>query len=110
MLWDRRAFGSEDVVAEVVRAKDLLAGGPGQILWITPEPDSESLRSFGRRHGLDLPAYHDPGSELATALGAWGLRGYFVIDRTGRIRTRTHSLMEAVRHLEVLEPGSRDTA
>jgi hypothetical protein len=110
LLWDRRTFGSEDVVAEVLRATDLLAGGPGQILWITPEPDSESLQSFRRRHGLDLPAYQDPGSELATALGAWGLRGYFVIDRTGRIRTRTHSLMEAVRHLEVLELGSRDTA
>jgi len=109
LLWDRRTFGSEDAVAEVLRASDLLAGGPGQILWITPEPDSESLRSFVQTSGLRLPAYHDPGSELATALGAWALRGYFVIDGTGRIRARTHSLMEAVRHLEVLPPGSRDT-
>jgi hypothetical protein len=110
LMWDRRVFGSPDEVAEVIRASDLVAGGPGQILWITPESDSESLQSFVRGSGLDLPPYHDQGSELATALGEWGMRGYFVIDGTGRIRALTHSLMEAVRHLEVLRLGSRDTA
>jgi hypothetical protein len=110
LLWDRRTFDTPDVVAEVVRAADLLGGGPGQILWVTSEPHSESLQSFRRRSGLELPVYQDPGSELATALGEWGMRGYFVIDGTGRIRTQTHSLMEAVRHLEVLIQGSRDTA
>jgi hypothetical protein len=110
LLWDRRVLRSPDAVAEVVRADDLLAGGGGQMLWITPEPDSESLRSFIHKSGLELPAYHDPGSALATALDEWGSRAYIVIDGTGRIRTHTHSLMEAVRHLEVLELGSRDTA
>ena len=110
LLWDRRVFGSPDEVANVIRAGDLLSGGPGRLLWITSEPDSESLQSFARKSGLDLPAYHDQDSELATALGEWGVRDYFVIDGTGRIRTRTHSLMEAVRHLEVLRLGSRDTA
>ena len=110
LLWDRRVFGSPDEVANVIRAGDLLSGGPGRLLWITSEPDSESLQSFARKSGLDLHAYHDQDSELATALGEWGVRDYFVIDGTGRIRTRTHSLMEAVRHLEVLRLGSRDTA
>ena len=110
LIWDRRVFGSPDVVAEVIRASDLLEDGPGQVLWITPEPDSESLQSFVRKSGLDLPLYHDQGSELAIQLGEWGMRGYFVIDGAGRIRARTHSLMEAVRHLEVLRLGSRDTA
>ena len=110
LLWDRRVFSFPDEVANVIKAGDLLAGGPGQILWITPEPDSESLRSFLRSSGLDLSAYHDRDSELGMALGEWGVRAYFVIDGTGRIRTRTHSLMEAVRHLEVLLLGSRDTA
>ncbi len=110
LMWDRRVFGTPDDVAEVIRAGHLLAGSPGQLLWVTPEPDSESLQSFTRGAGLGLPAYQDPGSELATALGEWGLREYFVIDRAGMIRARTHSLMEAVRHLEVLRLGSRDTA
>ena len=57
-----------------------------------------------------MPVYHDPGSGLATSLGEWGSSGYFVIDRAGMIRARTNSLMEAVRHLEVLLLGSRDTA
>ena len=110
LMWDRRVFGSPDAVAEVIRANDLLVGGPGQILWVTPEPDSESLQSFVRRSGLDLSLYHDPGSELAIQLGEWGMRAYLVIDGAGKIRTRTHSLMEAVRHLEVFRLGSRDTA
>jgi len=110
LIWDRRVFGSPDVVAEVIRASDLLEGGPGQVLWVTPEPDSESLQSFVRESGLDLPLYHDQGSELAIQLGDWGMRGYIVIDGAGRIRARTHSLMEAVRHLEVLRLGSRNTA
>ncbi|MGB5301820.1 MAG: redoxin domain-containing protein, partial [Gemmatimonadota bacterium] len=110
LIWDRRVFHSPDVVADVIRASDLLEGRLGQVLWITPEPDSESLQSFVRESGLDLPLYHDQGSELAIQLGEWGMRGYFVIDGAGRIRARTHSLMEAVRHLEVLRLGSRDTA
>jgi hypothetical protein len=109
MVWDRRVLGAEGDVAEVITAGHLLAGGPGQLLWVTPEPDSESLRSVARDAGLDLPAYHDPDSELTTTLGEWGMRGYFVIDRAGTIRARTHSLMEAVRHLEVLELEHRDT-
>jgi hypothetical protein len=109
MVWDRRLFGSPGDAAEVVRARDLLTGGGGQLLWVTPEPDSEALQVFTRENGIGIPAYHDPRSELATTLGEWG-RGYFVIDRAGNIRTRTDSLMEAVRHLEVLRLGSRDTA
>jgi hypothetical protein len=110
LLWDRRALEEPDDIAQVLRATDLLAGGPGQILWVTPEPASESLQSFRRRYGLELPVYQDPGSELAAALGYWGVRSYIVIDGTGRIRTHAHSLMEAVRHLEVLLLGSRDSA
>ena len=110
LFWDRRIFGSADDVADVVLAAHLLAGGPGQLLWVTPEPATRSLQAFARAENLPLPAYHDPGAELATALGEWGSRGFYVIDGTGMIRARTHSLMEAVRHLEVLQLGSRDTA
>lgn len=110
LVWDRRVFGSEEDVSAVIQARNAIADGSGQLLWITPEPDSESLQAFKRSAGLNLPAYQDPGSELAAALGEWGSRGYFVIDRAGVIRARTHSLMEAVRHLEVLQMGSRDTA
>ena len=109
MVWDRRVFGSPGDAAEVVRARNVLAGGAAQLLWVTPEPDSEALQVFAREAGIGIQAYHDPGSELATTLGEWG-RGYFVIDRAGTIRIRTDSLMEAVRHLEVLLLGSRDTA
>ena len=97
-------------IEEVIRARNLLAGGVGQLLWITPEPDSESLQAFTREAGLGVPVYHDPGAMLATSLGEWGSSGYYVIDRAGMIRARTNSLMEAVRHLEVLRLGSRDTA
>jgi hypothetical protein len=109
MVWDRRAFYSENDIADVIRAGQILDGGPGQLLWVTPELHGESLQSFMRQEGLEPPPYHDSGSELATRLGEWGTRGYFVIDRTGVIRTRTHSLMEAVRHLGVLQDGFRDT-
>jgi hypothetical protein len=109
-LWDRRVhYASEDVNA-VRRATSLLAGGPGQILWVTPEPPSESLEAFRRSARVTLPAYHDPGSELALTLGEWGSLEFFVIDRAGMIRARTESLMEAVRHVEVLIRGSHDTA
>jgi len=110
LLWDRRVFGDPDDVTSVIRARNLLAGGPGQLLWVTAEPESEALQAFRRARGLILPAYHDPESELATELGEWGKRGYFVIDGTGTIRVRTHSLMEAVRHLEILQMGARGTA
>jgi hypothetical protein len=110
LVWDRRVFGSAEDTEEVVRARNLLAGGPGQLLWVTSELDSESLQVFIREAGLGLPAHHDPRSKLGTALGEWGSRGYYVIDRAGMIRARTDSLMEAVRHLEVLLLGSRDTA
>jgi len=109
MVWDRRVFGSPGDAAEVVHARNLLTGGAAQLLWVTPEPDSEALQAFTRENGIGTPPYHDPGAELALTLGEWG-RGYFVIDRAGTIRTRTDSLMEAVRHLEVLLLGSRDTA
>jgi len=108
LVWDQRVFRGDGQVSEIIRASRLLAGGPGQLLWITPEPDSESLRSFARDAGLEFP-FHDPESELATTLGEWGMRGYFVIDRAGMIRVRVYSLMEAVRHLEVLELELRDT-
>ncbi|MDP2469834.1 MAG: zf-HC2 domain-containing protein [Candidatus Palauibacterales bacterium] len=110
LLWDRRVFGSEEEVATVVGARRLLAGGPGQMLWVTPERDSESLRTFIRTDGLGLSAYHDPRAELANTLGEWGSRSYLVIDRAGTIRARTDILMEAVRYLEVLEIRSRNTA
>jgi peroxiredoxin len=110
LFWDRRVFDSTEDVADAIQAARLLEGGPGQLLWITPEPDSESLRAFTRRTGLPMPAYHDPGAEFASALGMWGKRGFYVIDGAGMIRVRTHSLMEAVRHLEVLQVGSRNTA
>ena len=92
LLWDRRIFDSADDVSEVIRAERLLSGTSSQLLWVTPEADSESLQSFSRAAGLHLPAYHDPGSELAMQLGEWGARGYFV------------------RHLEALELRSRDVA
>jgi hypothetical protein len=110
LFWDRRIFGSVDDVADVILAAQMLAGGPGQLLWITPEPDSRSLQGFTREEHLPIPAYQDPGAELASSLGEWGSRAFYVIDGAGTIRARTHSLMEAVRHLEVLQLGSRDTA
>ena len=110
VVWDRRVFGSPDDAAEVIQARNVLAGGAGQLLWVTSEPDSEALQVFARENGIGIPAYHDPGAELAMTLGEWGSRGYYVIDGAGMIRTRTNSLMEAVRHLEVLLLGSRDTA
>jgi hypothetical protein len=109
MLWDRRVFSSPGEVADVNRAGHIL-GDQGQLLWITPEPDSESLQSFNRTAGLTVPVFHDPRAAFATSLGEWGSRAYYVIDEAGMIRARTHSLMEAVRHLEVLRIGSRDTA
>jgi hypothetical protein len=110
MFWDRRLLDPGGGIEEVIRARNLLAGGVGQLLWITPEPDSESLQAFTREAGLGVPVYHDPGAMLATSLGEWGSSGYYVIDRAGMIRARTNSLMEAVRHLEVLQLGSRDSA
>ncbi len=110
LFWDRRVFGSADDVADVVLAAQLLGGGSGQLLWITPELHSRSLQAFARAQDLPIPAYQDPGAELATALGEWGKRRFYVIDGAGMIRLRTYSLMEAVRHLEVLQLGSRDTA
>jgi hypothetical protein len=109
-LWDRRVrYASEDVQS-VRRATSMLADGPGQILWVTPEPPSESLEAFRRSARLTLAAYYDPGSELALTLGEWGTLEFFVIDRAGVIRARTDSLMEAVRHVEILIRGSGDTA
>ncbi len=108
VFWDRRVFESD--VEELVRAGDLLSGGSGQLVWVTSEPSSRSLLAFKRASNLELPSYHDPDSNLATALGEWRLRAYYVIDRAGSIRARVHSLMEAVRHVEVLELESRDTA
>ncbi len=108
VFWDRRILESD--VEELKRAGDLLSGGSGQILWVTPEPGSQSLLAFKRASNLNLPSYYDPESNLATALGEWRLRAYYVIDRAGLIRARVHSLMEAVRHVEVLEMESRDTA
>ncbi len=110
MFWDRRLLDLGEGIDEVIRARNLIAGGVGQLLWITPEPDSESLQAFTREAGLGVPVYHDPGAKLATSLGEWGSSGYYVINRAGMIRARTNSLMEAVRHLEVLQLGSRDTA
>jgi hypothetical protein len=108
VFWDRRVFESD--VEELIRACDLLSGGSGQLLWVTSEPSSRSLLAFKRASNLDLPSYHDLDSNLATALGEWRLRAYYVIDWAGSIRARVHSLMEAVRHVEVLELESRDTA
>jgi hypothetical protein len=109
VFWDRRIFGSNADVEAVKRAGDLLSDGSGQLLWVTSEPSSRSLLAFKRASNLDLLSYHDPESNLAIALGEWRLRAYYVIDRAGLIRARVHSLMEAVRHVEVLELESRDT-
>lgn len=110
LSWDRRIPSDSDPVTEVLRARDILSRGDGQLLWITEEPLSESLDAYRRGRGLLLPVYQDPGSELTQTLGAWrGSMTCFVIDRAGTIRARSYSLMEAVRQLEVIEMRLRHT-
>jgi hypothetical protein len=110
ILWDRRLNRSPQLIEQVRSAERILGDGPGQLLWVTQEPLAEPLLAFKRSHDLALPVYQDPLATLANALGEWGMDSYFVIDRGGRIRSRAHSLMEAVRQLEVLEMGLRQTA
>jgi hypothetical protein len=110
ILWDRRLNRSPQLIEQVRSAERILGDGPGQLLWVTQEPLAEPFLAFKRGEELALPVYQDPLATLADALGEWGMDSYFVIDRAGRIRSRAYSLMEAVRQLEVLETGLRQTA
>jgi hypothetical protein len=110
MIWDRRISASADEVAQVARATELLAEREAEFVWVTPEPDSKGLQTFLRVTQLGLAPYHDLRSALIKGLGEVESRSFYVIDRAGRVSARTHSLMEAVRHIEVLEIGSRGTA
>ena len=110
MVWDRRLETSDEFVAEVKRATELVESTGGQLLWITCEPDSYALQSFLRETGLPLAPHFDARSELARNLGHWETHDFYAVDGSGIVRARADSLMEAVRHLEVLRSGSRDTA
>jgi hypothetical protein len=98
------------LIEQVRSAERVLADGSGQLLWITREPLAEPLLAFMRSQELSLPVYQDPLAKLADMLGEWRMDSYFVIDRAGTVRSRTDSLMEAVRQLEVLEMGLQQTA
>ena len=106
-LWDRRL--TDDEARSIRRASERLEGHDGQLLWITPEANSEALRSFARSERLTVPRYADDDGRLASTLGAWTSHRYYVVDSTGRIRYQTNDLTEAVRLLEILRLDSRAT-
>jgi hypothetical protein len=109
VFWDRRVQMTEAAVTELHTATRLLDGSAGQLIWVTSEPQSSGLQAFSRQWNLNVPRFQDPGSGLATTLGEWRARAYYVIDRGGDIRGRPPSLPEAVRLLRVLEQESRGT-
>jgi len=102
--------GPAGKAADVRWAEERFRDTDTQLLWVTPEAHTEALQAFARGEGLTIPRYHDPDGQLTTVLGEWNAHIYYVIDSSGMIRARTHSLTEAVRLLEILSLESRSTA
>ncbi len=108
IFWSRHCGYALDAIPEITAlVARLKAQGTPVVVSIDEAPSADLDRTLAERK-IDWPVYFDARARLASAMRNFGTPGYFVLDRSGRVRfTSAEQVPDLIGQIEALRAEGR---